>query len=241
MQIYRFPADTSNLGSFYPYTKLQMIKFRERNFVVDDESKAIVTVSEKKELLDTIILPLPEEISNSYSMDWEMSNMQSLGFLESLVNNNSLVGSFTSGNAGADLTAILAPGIAKVFKQRTPNPKKQALFNGINPRTFNLSYTLVPHSLQEAKAIEKIVKILIENSLPELTETESFYKFPAEFLISYKNVEGMPKISPCVCTQIETNYTSNTIQLFHSGHSVQTRISLSFMETELLRKQKPGI
>lgn len=247
MAILRYPPDLTEDSRRLPYLKIQMVKYRERNFEYDGEGN-ITDISPNRELLNSVVLPLPENVSNTYNMNWEMANLQGVKFLEDIFSNNSIKDAIVSSGARDNLTAILFGQFSKIISQKTPNPKKQALFNGIDPRTFSFSFTFAPQSLREAEQLQKVIKELTVASLPSLETEEgeddssaAFFKFPAEFEITFGNVAGFPKLSSCVCTSIATNYSPTQIQLLESGHSVQTTLTLTFLETELLRKTKPGL
>lgn len=252
MAIYKYPPDIEDSRNL-PFVMFHMIKFQERNFEYDGKGN-ITDINPKKEDLDTIVLPLPEEVGNNYKLNWEMTNLQGIKLIEDMFSDNkSLSEAATNKRLYENLGAIVFDNFSKVIAQRTPNPKKQALFNGIDPRSFTFRYTFAPQSLQEAQLIQKIIRVLTINSLPALESQNeetgefeddplaAFFKFPSEFEIKFFNVEGYPKISTCVCTDISTNFSPSQLQLFESGHPVQTQLTLSFLETELLRKTKPGL
>ena len=244
----RYPPDLTDDARNIPYVKLKMVKYRERNFVVEDGRFTDISTVEKP--LGNIILPLPESVQNSVNLNWEMANLQGVKLLEGIFQGTGFADRAES--VFQDAPAILFDQISKIAAQKTPNPKKQALFNGIDPRSFTFTYLFAPQSLKEAETLEKLIKTLTVNALPALESVDedgniqddpnaAFFKFPAEFLISFHNVEGFPKFKACVCTNISTNYSPNSIQLLESGHSVQIALSLSFLETELLRRSTPGI
>lgn len=251
MTVYRYPPDLSQESRKLPFVKFQMVKFRERNFEYDGKGN-ITGINPTKIPLDTIVLPLPEEVSNNYRLNWEMTNLQGLKAVEELFTNNSAFRAGANPKTRENMAALLAGNFSKIIAQRTPNPKKQALFNGIEPRAFSFKYTFAPQSLQEAQQVQKIIEVFTINSLPALEsenengefvddETAAFYKFPSEFEITFKEVQGYPVLSTCVCTDISTNFSPSQLQLLESGHSVQTTLNITFLETELLRKTKPGI
>jgi len=272
-----FPSDLGDVNANYPYTEFQIIEFRERNFVVD-KNRQLTNISPKRDILDVIALPMPEGVENNYNLDWEMADTRMIKAIEEAMQNDSILDAFKSSKTQGNIGAILLGSVSKVFAQKTPNPKKQALFNGLSPRTFRFDYSFAPQSLKEAQDLEKIIKTFIKASLPKTygatfkesekrsdnsetlqeiqgpgaPEIEGFYEtvddalssffgFPSEFMITFKGTKGFPVMSGCVCTAINTNYTPQSIQLFESGHSIQINLSLQFMETELLRRTKPGI
>ena len=251
----RFPPDLTDDSRRIPYTKFRMLKYRERIFV--RENKKFKDISPHERTIGNIILPLPEKVTNSNSPHWEMANLQGVKLLESALSSSTgIVSGVKDGSVIGDLQALFAPQISKIAQQKTPNPKKQALFNGIDPRSFTFNYTFAPQSLHEAERLELLIEKITVNILPAMDTHEisgpfaaeddrfienAFFKFPVEFDISFHNVAGFPKLRPCVCTNIFTDYTPTTLQLLESGHAVQVTLSLSFLETELLRSSSPGV
>lgn len=245
----RYPPDLTDDANRIPYVKLAMIKYRERNFVV--ESGKFVDISTQKRPIGHVILPLPEQVSNSVNLNWEMTNLQAVKLLEGIFQGTNFQDRAES--VFRDAPAILFDQISKIAAQKTPNPKKQALFNGIDPRQFTFTYTFAPQSLREAERLEQVIRVLTTNVLPALESVNpdtgdieddpnaAFFKFPCEFEISFHNVAGFPKFRSCVCTSIQTNYSPNSMALLESGHAVQISLALTFMETELLRRSTPGI
>lgn len=214
-------------------------------------SGVATTDTRKREHYGTVFLPLPEGLSNSISPSWDMANQQLLAIaaegVKGLASQGS--GAISTGviaKIGFDYAAtqIRQTDVFRGSTASTPNPKKQALFNGIDPRSFSWSWTLIPHSQQEAEQILNIIRFFTENSLPSLDNPNgAFFDFPNEFIIEFdSSLKGFPKIKDCVCTGVSTQFSQGgSIQLLESGHPVQTTISLSFTETQLLTKQNPGI
>lgn len=256
MARYTFPPELgstlSEIDTRYPYVHFDIIKFRNRTFVTDNSNASSsvaqiadnvsinATTSDTIHRLDSVYLPLPNDIQNNYSLSWEMSDLRGTKALVDLFSADGLSGAASS--LYNNVPGLLFDKLAKVATAQTPNPKKQALFNGIEPRTFSFNWMFAPQSLREAEQIDRIVGVLTRHSLPSLeTENSAFFQFPSEFIIEYHNVVGFPKSSTCVCTGVNINKSPNSVQLLQSGHTVQTQLSMTFLETELLRKQKPGL
>mgnify|MGYP001594461565 CR=1 FL=1 len=246
-KVLRFPPEMSNINqSRFPCVNFSAIKFVNRTFLTDtpiessevDLSSRIVPGTKIRQ--DSIWLGLPQDVTNSYSLNWEMADLRLIKGLVDSFEQPDLKSFF--GQLGGTAASVFADRSAQIGFGKTPNPKKQALFNGIEPRVFNFKYVFTPQSLHEAELVQKVVESFVRSSLPSLeSENDSFYEFPNEFEISFHNVTGYPKISSCVCTSVTTDFNPNNVALLQSGHPVQTSLILTFLETELLRKQKPGI
>lgn len=200
--------------------------------------------------------PLPQQFGTSYSPQWEMKDTKfidiALRGFSNAMNRFNGDGNAAAGEvfgAASDLfmmapeaiTVALFGQFSQIFGAKTLNPKKQAIFNGIDPRSFGFDYTFVAHSAKEADTIEKMLADFIKCTLPSETEDQIFFEFPYEWQISFHNVRGYPKLANCVCNSISVNPGTTNAQLLDSGHPIQMSLTMSFIETSLRTKQSPGI
>jgi hypothetical protein len=122
------------------------------------------------------------------------------------------------------------------------NPQEQVLFEGMDFRTFNMSFTFTPFSSDEAKQVRDIIKTFRKNAAPTIQTGGAkgfFYTPPSVFDISfYKGSsvnENINKLKECVLTDVTVNYAPNgTWSTYDDGMPVQTTLSLSFKEIELV-------
>jgi len=121
------------------------------------------------------------------------------------------------------------------------NPQEQVLFEGIEFRTFSMSFTLTPYSSSEAKEIRDIIKSFRKNAAPTIQTGGAgfFFTPPSVFNITFlydgKENKNINKIKPCVLTDVTVNYAPNgTWSTYEDGSPVQTALTLSFKEIELV-------
>lgn len=187
-----------------------------------------------------VFLPLPQNLTNDYQLTWEMSDQKLLNTITDSLDATSADEGFKNMLQGT--AAAMAGMMIQRVSPYTANPKKQALFHAIEPRTFSLNWTFSPQSYEEAKELDKIIKVLTIAALPSLrNKTDAVMGFPSEFMLTYYNTESLPKVHYCVCNSISGNMTPNTLQLLKSGHPVQVALAMSFTETSIRSKQEPGI
>jgi hypothetical protein len=194
--------------------------------------------------VENVFLPLPQQLQNNYTPNWEMADMILTETLEDIIYSSRGAGEALHMAVTGFAAAALSMGgqYAQKFGARTPNPKKQALFNGIEPRSFGFDYTFSPQTKQEAEVIDRIITSFVTYSLPTLnTPNSAFFGFPCEYRIIFHNTKGFPDINWCVCTGVSTNYSPNMMQLVESGHASQISLSLLFLEADLRTQQNPGI
>jgi hypothetical protein len=146
------------------------------------------------------------------------------------------------GNAQATQSLILqAQGYAI-------NPQVQMLYTGIDLRSFQLSFTFTPKSVDETEQVDKIISMFKYYSSPALqagaqTQTDSMFLIPpalfnVNFMINSVENRYLPKYGDCVLESMEVNYAPNGWSSFESGAPVQTTLSLSFKETQIIDKSK---
>ncbi len=115
------------------------------------------------------------------------------------------------------------------------------LFEGIEFRKFNMSFTFTPYSAKEAQDVREIVKLFRKWSAPQKTTLGGgmFWNPPAVFGVDFKfnNSQNLniPKLKDCVIESVEVNYAPNGMWSAHSdGAPVQTTVTLSLQEMDLV-------
>lgn len=153
------------------------------------------------------------------------------------------------GNAGA---AVFAAATGTVT-----NPQLELIYTSPAFRTFRFDFMLYPRSEKEALEVQNILERLRFHQAPEILTQGSgalggfFLVPPSEFDVKfYYNGSvnpNIPPISTCVLTQIDLDYAPNGFATYEktgqfkakmggTGMPVAIRLSLEFMETEILTK-----
>jgi len=153
-------------------------------------------------------------------------------------------GAFVDTLAGTEGSAELAN---KAFGQAT-NPYMEVIFDSMNLREFRYNFTFAPRNEDETNDVKRIIQLFRFHMAPELKGAQKrFLTLPSTFDIHYMyqdkpNVANensfYTKISTCVLKGVDTNYTPTGVKSFSNGAPTQITMELSFMETELLTKQK---
>ena len=153
------------------------------------------------------------------------------------------VSSFT-GSEGVEQT------FNKAFGQ-TLNPYLEVAYTSMGVRTFNYTFKFAPQSSEETSHVQGIIQAFRFHMAPELKGTNHRYlTLPSTFDIHYmfqssiadkvqaKENSFYNKIATCVLTSCDVNYTPDGVKSFGDGAPTQITMDLSFMETEMLTKQK---
>jgi hypothetical protein len=184
-----------------------------------------------------------------------VDTIKSKGSLLNAISSDPAVTQLVTGNkfvkAGLDYAGVDAGALSKILLNAqgySVNPQVQLLFNQISLRDFNLSFTFTPKSREESYEVEKIIKMFKYHFAPGLykgKETSSnsmFLEAPSVFNVSFNinTIENkyLPKYGDCALTDIDVNYAPNGWSSFEDGAPIQTTLSLSFKEMEIVDKAR---
>ena len=134
----------------------------------------------------------------------------------------------------------------KAFGQ-TVNPFIEVAFDSMGVRTFNYTFDFRPKSSRETEEVQAIIKLFRFHMVPELKGSNHRYMtLPSTFDIHYmyqtneasRENEFYSKIATCVLQDCSVNYTPDGVKSFESGAPTHITMTLQFMETEMLTKEK---
>lgn len=138
-----------------------------------------------------------------------------------------------------------APDFAKAMKNMagsTPNPFKTVLFESVDLRTFTFKYKFMPKSQKEAQNVLNIIKTFKYHMHPEFSADKLFLIHPSEFNIVHyfkgKENSNWHKISTCVLKEMDLDEGAEQLASFSDGMSVEINMSLTFLETEMMTKER---
>jgi hypothetical protein len=216
-----------------------------------------------KRLKEAIVLYTPQQLSVRYGMQWseeEMdiatamaTNPELANQLKAVEGQNKSGAGQASDKAGGVARAagnVLAAEILKknaglsAASRTAGNPRKEQIFKGVDYRRFTFDYQFSPKSPEEAKAALNIIWLFKYHMHPEFKDANNFvYVYPSEFDIEYF-INGSPndnlnRISSCVLTEMNVNYSPNGVfSTFPDGTPTQINLTLNFVELETLTKER---
>ena len=188
-------------------------------------------------ILGSVVLPIPNNISDTNSMDWGSNSMNALeaglaaaaftgitggigkgvetlgaGFqagAEDPATKRAFGAAFAGAAVGGNSAAILSRADGTVI-----NPNLELLFNGPQLRPFNFTFKLAAREKRESEQIIKILNFFKRGSSAIKTESNLFLKAPHTFSIQYLHMgqdgEDHPfigRIKECALQSITTSYT----------------------------------
>jgi hypothetical protein len=229
------------------------------------ESAGIKFGMPAKRLKEAIVLYTPQQLSVRYGMQW---SEEDVGIAAALATNPELANqlkaagdSMIAGNVkdgavqggagianaakGAISSEILKGNAGLSAMSRSAgNPRKEQIFKGVDYRRFTFDYQFAPRDAAEAQAALNIIWLFKYHMHPEFKDANNFiYVYPSEFDIEYfignRQNTSLNKISSCVLTEMNVNYSPNGVfATFPDGTPTQINVTLNFVELETLTKER---
>ena len=158
---------------------------------------------------------------------------------------------------GGGAAQITQNGFGKIL-----NPYTEQVFGGVSMRTFNFQWKLVPRNDRETDSIKNILKILRARSLPDYAArlglksgsggnldagniSDRWLTVPKIFRLKWRNgdnnseIDALPKIKPCVLTNVDVTYTPDNIWATYEGaNPIAYDLTLGFTETEIITQSE---
>ncbi len=219
------------------------------------------TVSErvkKQKSLAEVILPIPQSISDSNSVNWEKDELNPLqaagtqlagklmtdpgGALEDLKGIQGFGGiDDTTKKAAMSALAGMAVGktpnaaIARATGQ-VLNPNLEMLFDGVTIRSFDFTFIFGPRNESEANQIKQIIRLFKKHMAAKGSSGNGlFIASPDIFIFEYmKGGAAHPYLNvfkPMVMTGMNINYTGNgTYSTYHDGTPTLMQMTVNLNE-----------
>jgi hypothetical protein len=217
-------AQTSGFGDFvYPTglrkTKQDVIKFTMLEYkpsgvgAIQPAGKSnrgslAGGIPEGRIIAGTVVLPIPNGISDTNSVDWGSDSMNAIQAAAAAAAMNTITGGFGKGmeSAGESIKSFATEEVtktgvgalfagaamsgegAKILSRASGsviNPNLELLFNGPQLRPFQFTFKLSARNEDESKQIIKILNFFKRGMSPIKTESNLFLKAPNTFKIQY--------------------------------------------------------
>lgn len=211
--------------------------------------------------LGSIVLyaPAQQEISTGFSWDHQPAGVGGAGIQSALdgggIKNNSTIDSMlkqfgrvaTSVGGGSVVGASVGAGseVGKTLVNRKAgaafNNHLTAFFKGVNFRTMQFSFTLVPRNSGESRDIQKIIRLLKYAAAPASVDGEygTFFAYPNVFDIEFHNENQTQKYLQSALTDIQVNYTAASQNAtFYDKYPASVGLTLAFTELAIVNKQR---
>lgn len=200
-----------------------------------------------KRLKTAIALYVPNEVTVGYRATYGEEELGAIfGAAGEAATGN--LGAAAAGGMGAVNKANEinpAKGLLSALSKSAPNPRKEQLFKSMEFRRFSFNYQFAPRSKEEADNVKRIINMFKFYMHPEYQNNlnKMLFLFPSEFDIVYyfgdKEHPHLNKISTCVLTDLQVNYSPNgQLSTFADGMPTQINVQMNFLELETLTKER---
>ena len=146
---------------------------------------------------------------------------------------------FASALEGAGATG--AKAAKAIMSGETTNNRTEMKFEGIDRRSFQFTFRLIPRSSEEAKQIQLIVQTFREHSMPSFTTGDSLgrtLKAPSTFDIQYHPAEHLHAIGTSVLEAVDVKFGGDRPQFFGDGQPSETELTMTFKELDIVTREK---
>jgi hypothetical protein len=201
---------------------------------------------QKKEMKGMVALYMPDGMSFTNSASYgNVSLLEAAKSVVSAAGSIPIPGLKTiSGllTKGMDLASGDVAKLALSTQGLAINPGQQLLFDGIDFRTYSLSFTFTPFSKEEAQSVKDIIKLFKTHAAPRITDSGMFFIPPSTFNLDFykdgKINDNVARVAESVIESIEVNYAPNGWATHTDGAPVQTTLTMNFKEIELIDRAK---
>lgn len=242
-------------------------------------SSTFFTTSSSLSSAGKILLPIPDNLSYTDNPQWSDQAGSAITRFGSAALSNALAsGDIASDEVIADIQRTAEAGKIGVIKNlvqrlgvdpnalsqntngKIMNPYMEQVFQGVGLRQFDFNWKLVPRNKKEQQSINRIVKTLRTNILPNLSDNftadtanagndsgarpavDRWLTVPKVFQLRWKHsgseIDSLPKLKPCVCKNISVQYTPDGVWATHmmdgQPNPVSYNLTLSFGEMEII-------
>jgi hypothetical protein len=214
--------------------------------ILESANPGLKTTKSMKRLKSAIALHVPNEVTVGYRATYGEEELGAIfgAAAESAVSGGK--GDFVKSAAAAKgMELNPARNMLSALYKAVPNPRKEQLFKSMEFRRFSMNYQFAPRSPKEADNVKRIINTFKFYMHPEFQNNvnKMLYLFPSEFDIVYyfgdKEHPHLNKISTCVLTDMQVNYSPNGQFATHvDGFPTQINVNMTFLELETLTKER---
>lgn len=168
--------------------------------------------------IDNIHLYVPAQITLADGASYEGVDLAKSGSLKNLTGGQEITSDDVKGGlkaAGASLGGLAGEVTAaeSIQSRVALNPNQQMAFTSMNVRTIQLSFDMVPESVQDAISIRRIISFFRKYMYPKKSGGTGFtLTYPAVWRIQFYTGEEesafMPTFYDSYCTGLDVNYQS---------------------------------
>lgn len=142
------------------------------------------------------------------------------------------------GAKGGAAGGILGAGLGQAVQGVTVgagvarNPYLAAAFEGVNFKTHNFSWNIVPKNKKESDTLRSIISAFRNAMLPGENKLKHFYDYPKQFGITLSDNKYLFDIKTSVLTSFDVNFHGKGAQYHYPTNApIEVTLNASFLET----------
>ena len=266
-ELLRYPVD---MAKNQDVIKFSLIKYKVKDITTEGPRlgsgdrvrvgpNAKVGSGGKREIIATVILPVPGQIQDTNKADWSDDSANAGQLAVAGLGGETAAG----GDVGKILTTMSEQVIGNSEQIKAAltstlvgnatgtnllgraggliiNPNLELLFSKPTLREFSLNFRLSARSSAEGQEIIKIIRFFKQGMAPIREASNLFLKAPNTFQVHYLlrgDTSGehpfIGRMKECALTSVSTNYTpENNYATYEDGLMVSYQISLTLKELE---------
>lgn len=208
---------------------------------VRDYSRASVMTVAKGQTRGVVVLPLPINLVNPMTIDYQEEASSALAQLSGMGNytsgqegNTSIQGETSGVGAIQAATLLGSPGL-QAMTGYSPNQFMVVLLKGPKYKVFEMSWKLSPKNATESENLRQIIKFLNRSMSPGLEFGQTLFSFPKVFNLRFvPNHEKLYRFKPAVLQNFVVNYAGGGMPMFFGESQAPESVELrmTFMEIE---------
>ena len=190
-----------------------------------------------------IVLPLPGEISDSQSHSWNEEEgvvSKATDKIFKTLSDKYAKKDTLFGKAMSELTGNIEYANSYAWhklglRKELTDPGMFQSYKGSNPRSFSLSFTLIPNNADEAELIRQIIIAFKKYSSPSISINNVSMSAPYYWHVTFENpaINSMFRMDCVVITNVGVDYGDGDMQLFVDGFPKMIKLNLSLQEARL--------
>lgn len=211
----------------------------------------------------SITLPIPHNLEFNLQTNWNKTDLGQVGMaIDQATDYKDISGAgavellkqmgiSTVGSIASKLAngALKGKELASLATASVANSYAETLFQSVDSRKFNFSWTLTPRNQKEAEALDNMLRLFRFHMLPEFRKDvgngNAYLLYPSSFDIVFWQDGApnryIPRISTCALVNVTTNYTPNGAYIKTTAGSPNSyNLTLQFNELTVLHKDLVG-
>ena len=215
-----------------------------------------------KRSIGSVILPVPNAVSDSNSASWGEDKMNAGQIMASDIAMKAIGGGMESGmdavSKGIDAGKIAggdevkdalkqyfvgqATGVKGILARtegKIINPNMELVFNSPQLRDFSFTWKMSPRSEAESIVIKKIIRMFKQSMSVKRTPAQLFLRAPNTYKLQFihaatrKEHDFLPLVKECAMTGFTVNYTPDgNYATYRNSAMVAVELSMTFKELE---------